>query len=78
MIPPVELLPQVKEDNVFVKQEEWDRIHAQAWLSTDTLEQASDTLTDTLLKLNGVSDGKISYNRVVELLLQYYAGARAS
>ncbi|MBQ3105829.1 MAG: DUF3810 domain-containing protein [Lachnospiraceae bacterium] len=78
MIAPVELLPQVKEDNVFVKQEEWDRIHAQAWLSTDTLEQASDTLTDTLLKLNGVSDGKISYNRVVELLLQYYAGARAS
>lgn len=24
------------------------------------------------LKLNGVSDGMISYNRVVELLLQWY------
>jgi len=42
------------------------------------LSMASDTLTDTLLKLNGVSDGKISYSRVVELLLQYYTGARAS
>ena len=32
----------------------------------------SDTLTNASLKLNGVSDGMISYNRVVELLLQWY------
>ena len=35
-------------------------------------QRKSDTLTDASLKLNGVSDGMISYNRVVELLLQWY------
>ena len=38
-------------------------------------EEVSDTFTDTTLKLNGVSDGMVSYSRVVRLLLQYYNGA---
>ena len=39
-------------------------------------DRATDTLTDASLKLNGVSDGMISYNRVVELLLQWYGQQR--
>ena len=31
---------------------------------------------DQRLKLNGVPDGMISYNRVVELLLQWYGQQR--
>lgn len=41
-------------------------------MDTETVDSVSDTLTDASLKLNGVSDGMISYNRVVELLLQWY------
>lgn len=63
---------QVMEDNVFVTQEEWDRINAKAVIDTETVDQVSDVLVDATLKANGVSDGTISYSRVVRLLLQYY------
>ena len=63
---------QVHDDNVFLTQEEWDRIEDKAVLDTETVDEVSDTFTDTVLKANGVSDGMISYNRVVKLLLQYY------
>lgn len=68
----VMILPQVHEDNTFVSQEEWERINSKAWLDTETVETVADTFVDTTLKLNGVADGKISYSRVVELLLAYY------
>ncbi len=70
----VSVLPVVQQDNVFVVQEEWDRINGKALLDTETVDQVSDTFTDTTLKVNGVSDGMLSYNRVVRLLLQYYDG----
>lgn len=63
---------QVFEDNVFVTEEEWERINGKALIDTETVDQVSDVLVDTTLKVNGVSDGMISYNRVVRLLLQYY------
>ena len=63
---------QVHDDNIFLTQEEWDRIEDKAVLDTETVDEVSDTFTDTVLKANGVSDGMISYNRVVKLLLQYY------
>lgn len=69
---PVKVEEQVWEDNLFVTQEEWNRIHAEAFLDTDTVNQVTDVLVDTSLKINGVSDGKLSYSRVVRLLLQYY------
>lgn len=62
---------QVYEDNVFVTQKEWERIEKKAWISTETVEQVSDAFIETNLKVNGVADGKISYSRVVRLLLQY-------
>lgn len=33
---------------------------------------AADVFIDTNLKVNGISDGAVSYSRVVRLLLQYY------
>lgn len=71
----VEALPQVREDNVFVLQEEWDRINGKALLDTETVDQVVDVLLDANLKVNGVSDGIVSYSRVVRLLLQYYRNA---
>ncbi len=64
---------QVIEDNVFVTEEEWDRINGKALIDTEIVDEVSDTLVDVTLKANGVSDGMISYNRVVRLLLQYYS-----
>lgn len=66
------ILPQVHEDNIFLKQEDWDRVNEEALIDTETVDAVSDSFTDTTLKINGVEDGIISYNRVVELLLWYY------
>lgn len=71
--PPVNVSEQVWEDNIFVTQEEWDRINESALLDTEVVDKAADVFIDTNLKVNGVSDGKVSYSRVVRLLLQYYA-----
>lgn len=68
----VHILPQVHEDNIFLTEEEWDRVEKKAVLDTETVDAVSDSFTDATLKLNGVSDGMISYSRVVKLLLQYY------
>lgn len=66
-------LEQVSLDNIFVEDTEWDRINDKAVVDTETVEEVSDTFTNATLKLNGVSDGMVSYSRVVRLLLQYYA-----
>ncbi len=70
---PVQLLDIVYEDDIFVTDEEWERINRKALLDTETVDKATDAFVDTTLKVNGVSDGKVSYSRVVRLLLQYYA-----
>ncbi len=66
------ILAQVHDDNTFLTDEEWDRINSKALIDTETVDEISDTFTDTTLKVNGVSDGIVSYSRVVELLLWYY------
>lgn len=66
------ILQQVHEDNTFVPEEEWARINKEALIDTEVVEAVADTFVDTTLKLNGVKDGKISYSRVVELLLRYH------
>ena len=70
--PPISVLDVVGQDNVFVSDEEWDRINETALLDTETVDTASDVCVDASLKVNGVSDGMVSYSRVVELLLLYY------
>lgn len=69
---PIAVSSQVWEDDIFVTEEEWERIHAKELISTEVVDKAADTFIDTTLKLNGVSEGKISYSRVVKLLIQYY------
>ena len=69
----VELLDIVYLDDTFVTDEEWERIEGKALLDTETVDNATDIFVDTTLKANGVADGKISYHRVVSLLLEYYA-----
>lgn len=71
-IQPVKVEAQVWTDNVFVVQEEWDRINGKALIDTEVVDKAADVFIDTNLKVNGVSDGAVSYSRVVKLLLQYY------
>lgn len=67
-----QISPLVNKDNTYVTEEEWERINGKALIDTEVVEEVSDTFVDTTLKLNGVDDGKISYSRVVRLLLQYY------
>lgn len=71
-IVPVAVEPQVWTDNIFVVQEEWDRINGKALIDTEVVDKAADVFIDTNLKVNGVADGAVSYSRVVRLLLQYY------
>ncbi len=63
---------QVHDDNIFVTDEDWERINGKALIDTETVDAVSDTLVDVTLKVNGVQDGMLSYSRVVELLLLYY------
>lgn len=72
VILPVTVDAQVWTDNVFVTQEEWNRINAKALIDTEIVDKAADVFIDTNLKINGIADGKVSYSRVVRLLLQYY------
>lgn len=65
---------QVYADQRFLTQETWDMVEEKAFFDTRTVKAASNAFTETTLVLNGVEDGKISYSRVVDLLLQYYDG----
>ncbi len=71
-VKPLSVYRTVREDNIFVSDEEWERINAKAWMDTETVDEISDVFVDTTLKANGVSDGMVSYSRVVRLLMQYY------
>lgn len=64
----------VERDNIFLTSEMWEIVEDNAVLDTETVAKASDTFTDTTLKLNGVSDGIASYSRVTGLLLEYFDG----
>lgn len=71
-VKPVQVKDQVYSDNIFVEQAEWDRINVEAVIPTETVDKAADAFIDTNLKINGVEDGALSYNRMVRLLMQYY------
>ena len=61
-------------DKIFLTKEAWQQVEERAVLDTETVSQAADSFLNTTLTLNGVSDGTVSYSRVVDLLLQYYDG----
>ncbi|WP_049946159.1 DUF3810 domain-containing protein [Butyrivibrio sp. WCD2001] len=68
----VKISDQVKKDNVFLTEENWKKVEESSPLDTETVKKAADTFVDTTLKVNGVNDGKASYDRVVELMLLEY------
>lgn len=72
-VQPVAVSERVWADNIFVSEEEWERINGKALLDTEVVDKASDVLIDANLKANGIEDGMVSYSRVVRLLLQYYS-----
>ena len=61
-----------KSDNVFLTSEAWDEVEKKAVLETEKVRKASNTFTDSTLKINGVESGMASYSEVVGLLLDYY------
>ncbi|MCM1135056.1 MAG: DUF3810 domain-containing protein [Clostridium sp.] len=70
--------PQIAEqtaaDKKFLTQEAREQMEKNALIKTETVKRAADAFLDTNLTLNGVSDGTVSYSRVVNLLLWYYDG----
>lgn len=72
IVHPIPVTEQVWEDSTFVTDEEWERINGKALINTEIVDQAADVFIDTNLKVNGISDGSVSYSRVVRLLLLYY------
>lgn len=65
---------QVIEDDKFLTEEAWEEVEEDAVFDTEFVKTASDIVVETNLTINGVEDGKVSYSRVVDLLLQYYDG----
>ncbi len=63
----------VAADDVFLKQDDWDRINKTSIFKTETVETISNKMLDGNLKINGIKDGMASYSRVVRLLLNYYS-----
>lgn len=62
----------VLQDDIFLKQEDFEKIEQNAILSTETLSQATDSFLESNLVMNGVSSGMENYREVVKLLLLYY------
>lgn len=62
----------VNHDNIFLTKASWDEVEETAVIDTQTVKEVSDNLMETSLVLNGVSEGMISYSKVVGLLLRYY------
>lgn len=51
----------------------WEKNQQKEIIPTETVGAISDALTEANLTMNGVKDGINAYNRVVELLMDYYA-----
>jgi hypothetical protein len=62
----------VKHDNEFLTDDSWTTVEAKAIVKTATVKKAATTFVDTTLKVNGVLEGKVSYNHVVGLIMEYY------
>lgn len=68
----VRISSQVRADKVFLTPQAWEEVEKKAVVSTKTVSKVSEKIVETNLTLNGVTDGTVSYGRVVELLLEYY------
>lgn len=68
--------PRVAKDMAFLTEEAWEKIEESAIISTETVNKASNQFLEANLTLNGVEEGLVSYNGVVELALKFYFGER--
>jgi hypothetical protein len=59
-------------DDQFLTKEAWEYVNSHSILPTETVKKAADTFVDTTLKVNGVTEGMLSYNHFVDLLLTHY------
>lgn len=59
-------------DDKFLTDEAWEYVNSHAIFKTESVKKAADTFVDTTLKVNGVKEGMLSYNHVVDLILTYY------
>ncbi|MBQ8623698.1 MAG: DUF3810 domain-containing protein [Oscillospiraceae bacterium] len=71
----ISIVPAVvwSNDIASFKADYWQKNEDKEIIPTETVEAVSEALTDATLQLNGVKDGILSYYRVVELLMDYYA-----
>lgn len=65
---------QVIKDDVFLTEEQWEKVEEKAVVPTETVNKATDVFLETNLTMNGIEDGMKSYSRVVRLVVKYYAG----
>ena len=64
----------VRGDNIFLTEKAWEQVEQKAVINTETVKKASNAFTETTLVMNGVEEGMKQYNKVVELMLNYYDG----
>ncbi len=62
----------VKRDDVFLTEEQWEKVEQKAVFSTEAVNQATNAFMEKTLTMNGISDGIQSYSRVVRLVIHYY------
>lgn len=64
----------VIHDCVFLTEETWATVEADALIDTDIVAEVSDDFLNANLTANGIEEGTVSYSKVVDLLLKYYYG----
>jgi hypothetical protein len=62
----------VWDDTDFLLPEDWETVQEDAVFDTETVDAMSNQMMDSSLQFFGVEDGIASYDRVTELLLEYY------
>ncbi|MCI7767260.1 MAG: DUF3810 domain-containing protein [Oscillospiraceae bacterium] len=65
------IAPQVFKDNTFVSEEYMEYIRQKAVIPTEKTQAVSAKAIDVTLKIGGISDGRQSYGRMVDLMLEY-------
>lgn len=70
----VRIDPLVCQDNVFLTDDAWEEVEKKAVVSTKVVNKVSNEFTNATLKLNGIEEGMMQYNEVVDQLLRYYDG----
>jgi hypothetical protein len=68
----VKIRDDVRADTSFLTPEVWEEVEEASSFDTDKVNEKSNEFVDGYLKYFGVDDGIASYDRVTELLLEYY------